>query len=62
MNPITVEIYQASDGWRWRIQAANNKIIADSAEAYVELRDAQHGVEVIIQAIAHDSFVIKVTP
>jgi uncharacterized protein YegP (UPF0339 family) len=28
------EIYQAEDGFRWRLRARNGKIIADGAEAY----------------------------
>jgi len=28
-------VYQARDGWRWRLVAANGKIIAESGEAYV---------------------------
>ena len=33
----TCEIYQeagALSGWRWRLVAKNNKIVADSGEAY----------------------------
>lgn len=28
------ELYKASDGWRWRLKAANSKIIAEGGEAY----------------------------
>lgn len=31
---IAVEVYQAKDGWRWRLTAANGKVVADSGEAY----------------------------
>lgn len=33
-NGDTWEIYKAADGWRWRRQAANGKIVGVSAEAY----------------------------
>lgn len=29
-------VYRAKDGWRWNYRAANGRIMADSAEAYVE--------------------------
>lgn len=28
------EIYQARDGWRWRLWSTNSRIVADSGEAY----------------------------
>jgi uncharacterized protein YegP (UPF0339 family) len=27
-------VYEASDGWRWRLFARNGKVIADSGQAY----------------------------
>ena len=29
-----LEIYKASDGYRWRLKAANSRIIAESGEGY----------------------------
>jgi len=40
----TLELYQAADGWRWRRRAGNHKIVSDSGEAYVDRRDAIHGM------------------
>ena len=40
-------VYRAADGWRWRLVAENGRIIADSAEAYLERRDAEHGIQLI---------------
>ena len=40
MDRITV--YEGSDGWRWRKQADNGRIVADSGEAY----DDKAGAEV----------------
>jgi hypothetical protein len=34
MKPLTLTVYQARDGWRWRLKAANGRIVADSGEAY----------------------------
>lgn len=41
---MKAEIYKAKDGWRWRIIAANGKILADSGEAYQNLGDCKHGL------------------
>lgn len=30
----SLEIYKAKDGWRWRLNAANEKLIAEGGEAY----------------------------
>jgi len=37
----------ASNQWRWRYIAANNKIIADSAEAYWNKDDAMNGINLM---------------
>ena len=31
---LTLEIWHAKDGWRWRLKARNGKIVAESGEAY----------------------------
>lgn len=33
--------------WRWQLQAANGKVIADSGEGYVNKADALHGVNLV---------------
>lgn len=33
-----------SNHWRWRLVASNGKIIADSAEGYVNKADCLHGI------------------
>jgi uncharacterized protein YegP (UPF0339 family) len=35
--------------WRWRYQASNTKIIADSGEGYKRRADAEHGIYLIVQ-------------
>jgi uncharacterized protein YegP (UPF0339 family) len=34
-------IYHARDGWRWRLVAKNNRIVAESGEAYEALSNAK---------------------
>jgi uncharacterized protein YegP (UPF0339 family) len=42
------EMYQdRSDEWRWRFRADNYKIIADSAEGYVNKSDCRHGIDLL---------------
>lgn len=36
MREPKVTIYHAKDGWRWRLRAANGRIVAESGEAYTE--------------------------
>lgn len=38
------EIYEAGDGWRWRLKATNGEIVADSAEAYASKWNAKRAV------------------
>ena len=38
--------------FRWRYQAANAKVIADSGEGYKELADCEHGIA-LVQASAN---------
>ncbi len=45
MKRYTVfQIYKAKDGWRWRCCAGNQKIIADSGEAYTRHSDARRAL------------------
>jgi uncharacterized protein YegP (UPF0339 family) len=36
---MKAEVYKAKDGWRWRLRARNNRIVAESGEAYTRERD-----------------------
>lgn len=36
--------------WRWRLRAANGRIIADSGEGYNNRADALHGIELVREA------------
>lgn len=42
------ELYKDNAGeFRWRLQAENNEIIADSAEGYVNKSDCEHGIALV---------------
>ena len=41
-------VYEDGKGeYRWRFQANNNKIIADSGEGYKSKADCEHGIDLI---------------
>lgn len=40
------DVYQAADGWRWRLLAGNNKVIA-SGEAHTRERDARRAAATV---------------
>jgi uncharacterized protein YegP (UPF0339 family) len=44
----TFDIYEARDGWRWRMIAGNGKIVADGAEAYSTRGNARRAVNSIL--------------
>ena len=46
------QVYQAADGWRWRLLGANNRLIAESGEAYTRERDAYRAVNAVRKAAA----------
>jgi uncharacterized protein YegP (UPF0339 family) len=41
---VHFQIYQARDGYRWRLWSANNQIVAESGEAYVTHQGASNAV------------------
>ena len=42
------ELYKdGNNQWRWRLKAANGRIIADSAEAYVNRQDCVNGIKLV---------------
>lgn len=49
-----VRIYKDSAGeWRWRMTAANNKIVADSAESYKTRRGVENAARKLMLASIH---------
>jgi uncharacterized protein YegP (UPF0339 family) len=52
MEHYEFTIYRdAGGGFRWRLRAGNNKIVADSGESYVDRRGARRAAERVRQAI-----------
>lgn len=43
--------YKAKDGWRWRLIAANGRIIADSGEAYARKSGVERAITTTIAAV-----------
>ena len=43
------QVYKAADGWRWRLLAGNNKVIA-SGEAHTRERDARRAAANVCNA------------
>ena len=45
-----VQYYQDSSGqWRWRVRAANGRILADSSEGYYNRKDAEAGYRLVTE-------------
>lgn len=40
-------VYEAADGHRWRLRAANGRIIAESGESYSSRSKARHAAEAL---------------
>lgn len=51
MKAPRFQVYPAKDGYRWRLKAANGRIIAESGEAYTRRRDCIRAVRVVREAI-----------
>jgi len=43
-----IQIYNARDGWRWRMLAPNNRIVAESGEAYTRKASASRAASRLI--------------
>lgn len=50
-KPVTIRVYKAKDGWRWRMRHGNAKIIADSGQAYTRKADASTAASKMVNAI-----------
>lgn len=45
VEPVRVRIFHAADGWRWQVLARNNRLVAESGEAYTRRRDCVKAYE-----------------
>jgi uncharacterized protein YegP (UPF0339 family) len=47
-NTMEYQVYKdASSQWRWRLQAANHRIIAVSSESYVNKQDCLNAITLV---------------
>ena len=44
MKHPKIQVYKARDGWRWRLEARNGRIVLDGGEAYTRQHDATRAV------------------
>ena len=51
MKKPTFVVYRAKDGWRWHLLARNNRIIAESGEAYTRRHDVYRALDAVHLAI-----------
>lgn len=47
------EVYHAVDGWRWRVRAANGRILADSGQAYSRRQSCLDGLAAVTGSPEH---------
>lgn len=52
MSRATFMPYKAMDGYRWRLMAANGRVIADSGEAYTRMVDVKRAIRSVRLATA----------
>jgi uncharacterized protein len=46
---ITFYMYKDAQGqWRWHLEAANNKKVANSGEGYHNEQDCRHAIELVM--------------
>ncbi len=51
MRAPKIEVYRAADGWRWRLRAANGRVLC-SGEAHTRERDAVRAALTVQRAFA----------
>lgn len=43
-------VYKGKDGWRWRLQSANNRVLA-TGEAHTRRQDAERAVQAVKETV-----------
>lgn len=46
----TIHVYEAKDGWRWRMKPRNGLKVADSGQSYQSERHARRAAEALAAA------------
>jgi uncharacterized protein YegP (UPF0339 family) len=59
-RPYRITVYDAKDGWRWRMTAPNNRIVAESGEAYVRKSSALRAAESMCACMAVRAVLVEV--
>ena len=58
--PARMHVYEAADGWRWRLKAQNGNVIADSGQAYKSKRNATDAARMVARVgIVMDGEVLR---
>lgn len=56
------DIYQDTAGeWRWRLKAANGRIIADGAEGYSSKAGARRAVDTVVDTMLRVAYIEEVS-
>ena len=55
-----ISVYEAKDGWRWRMKAPNGRIVADSGEAYVRRSSAVRAADAIVAGVRARGMFVEV--
>lgn len=50
MKQARFDVYESKDGWRWRLIAANGRILA-SGEAHTRKADAERAIDTVMDTI-----------
>lgn len=51
MLAVKFVVYEAKDGWRWRMVSSNGKIVAESGEAYTSKTKAKQGARRVVYSV-----------
>lgn len=57
-NPLQIEIYEAKDGYRWRMWRSG-RIVAESGEAYVKKAQCKRTLIRLSMALASEDYIWK---
>jgi len=59
MKTPTLQVYPDSTGeWRWRLVAANGKIVCDGAESYGSKRNVLRAVGLLTEILVNSSLLV----
>lgn len=59
-NPLQIEVYEAKDGWRWRM-FRSGRIVAESGEGYAKRAQCRRTLTRLIATLGQEDYVWKAT-